>query len=49
VGGDGRLHLYWDMLVIAIFSVGIYHWAITSRLTNSEMDEYVGNVVMVTD
>ena len=49
VGGDGRLHLYWDMLVIAIFSVGIYHWAITSRLTNAEMDEYIGNVVVVTD
>jgi hypothetical protein len=49
VGGDGRLHLYWDMLVIAIFSVGIYHWAIANRLTNSEMDEYIGNVVVVTD
>jgi amino acid transporter len=46
IGGDGRLGLYWDLLVIAIFSLGIYYWAIASRLSDAEMDEYIGSVVV---
>jgi amino acid transporter len=47
IGGNGRLGLYWDLLVVAVFSLGIYYWAIASRLSTPEMDEYIGSVVVV--
>jgi amino acid transporter len=46
IGGDGRLKLYYDLAVIAVFSLGIYYWAIASRLSNKEMDDYIGSVVV---
>jgi amino acid transporter len=33
----GHLHFWWDMLVVIIFSVVIYFWAMHSRLPREEM------------
>ena len=49
VGGDGRLPLWWDLVVVGLFSLGIYYWAIKKRLSNEEIDSYIGSVVVVTD
>ncbi|MGW3286682.1 APC family permease [Streptomyces sp. NPDC001002] len=47
-GGTGRIALWWDMLLIAAFSVGIYYWA---RATASPADEIERSIeeVVVTD
>jgi amino acid transporter len=37
----GHLHFWWDMLVVIIFSVIIYYWAMASRLPREEMLELV--------
>jgi amino acid transporter len=44
VGGKGHLGLYWDLLVLLVFSLIIYYWAIHSRLSESEVDHYVREV-----
>ena len=44
VGGNGDLHLWWDLGVIAVFSLAIYYFAIASRLTEPEVDNYVSSV-----
>jgi amino acid transporter len=49
VGADGRLPLYWDLLVVAVFSLIIYYFAIENRLSDAEIDEYVGTVVVPPD
>jgi hypothetical protein len=49
VGADGRLPLWWDLLVVAVFSLIIYYFAIANRLSDSEIDEYVGMVVVPPD
>jgi amino acid transporter len=37
----GHLHFWWDMLVVIIFSLVIYFWAMYSRLPREEMLELV--------
>jgi amino acid transporter len=37
----GRLPFWWDMLVLAAFSLVIYYWAMNSALTRSEMEEAI--------
>jgi amino acid transporter len=37
----GRLHFGWDALVVAVFSLVIYYWAINSALTRPEIEEAV--------
>jgi amino acid transporter len=37
----GRLHFGWDALVVAIFSLIIYYWAINSALSRSEIEDLV--------
>jgi amino acid transporter len=49
VGGDGRLPLYWDILVVAVFSLIIYYFAIDSRLKDEQIDEYISSVVIHPD
>jgi amino acid transporter len=49
VGGDGRLPLWWDILVVAVFSLVIYFWAVSSRLPEEEIDQYIGTVVVISD
>jgi amino acid transporter len=44
VGGNGGLPLYWDLLVLAVFSLGIYFVAIAKRLPTSKVDYYVREV-----
>jgi amino acid transporter len=41
-GNTGRIHLWYDMLIVAAFSVAIYFWAIATRLPRDEMLKVVG-------
>jgi amino acid transporter len=38
----GHLHLWWDILVIAVFSLVIYYWAQAVRLPAEETRELIG-------
>ena len=44
VGGNGDLHLYWDLLVLTVFSLAIYFVAMRERLPAAKVDEYVRDV-----
>jgi amino acid transporter len=44
VGGNGHLALYWDLLVLAIFSLIIYYGAMAKRLSPEKVDHYVREV-----
>ncbi|MGO9903275.1 MAG: hypothetical protein ACLP0J_27135, partial [Solirubrobacteraceae bacterium] len=45
LGGVGNiLTLYWDLLVLTIFSLVIYYWAMSRRLPEFRVDEYVADV-----
>jgi amino acid transporter len=44
VGGHGDLPLYWDLLVLAVFSLGIYYLAMARRLPAAKVDHYVAEV-----
>lgn len=37
----GAIPLWWDMVVIAVFSLGIYYWAMSTKLPREEMLELV--------
>jgi hypothetical protein len=44
IGGDDDLPLYWDLLVLTVFSLGIYYTAMAKRLSSAKVDEYVRDV-----
>jgi hypothetical protein len=44
VGGNAHLALYWDLLVLAIFSLIIYYGAMAKRLSPEKVDHYVREV-----
>ena len=45
IGGVGNiLPFYWDLLVLTVFSLAIYYWAIDTRLPEEKVDEYVRDV-----
>ncbi len=45
VGGKGTiLPFWWSMLVVIIFSLLIYAWAISTRMPSDKVDEYVRDV-----
>jgi amino acid transporter len=44
VGGNGHLGLYWDLLVLAAFSLIIYYGAMWKRLPSEQVDHYVREV-----
>jgi amino acid transporter len=44
VGGHGHLGLYWDLLVLAAFSLVIYYVAMAKRLPAAKVDQYVRDV-----
>ena len=44
VGGNSDLPLGIDLLVLAAFSLGIYYWAMATRLSEPEVDQYVREV-----
>jgi hypothetical protein len=37
IGGDGRIHFGWDILVVAVFSLLMYYWAVRSRLPAADV------------
>lgn len=41
-GATGALPLWWDMVTIAAFSLLIYFWAYSVRLSDAEAHEYIG-------
>jgi len=47
-GGAGNIGLWWDILIIAVFSLGIYYWA---RATSSKREDIERSIeeVVVTD
>jgi amino acid transporter len=49
VGGNGRLELWWDLGVVAVFSLIIYYFAVASRLSDEAIDQYVGMVIVPPD
>jgi amino acid transporter len=38
----GHIHFWWDMLIVAVFSLGIFYWAQAVRLPRGKMLELVG-------
>jgi amino acid transporter len=44
VGGTGGIPFYWDMLIVAAFSLAIYHVALHFRLSESQVDQNVREV-----
>lgn len=44
VGADGALPLWWDLGVVAVWSLVIYYVAIYRRLDTARVDSYVGTV-----
>ncbi|MEU6403237.1 APC family permease [Streptomyces sp. NPDC046985] len=47
-GGQAHIALWWDMLIVAAFSVGIYYWAKASAAGPEEIERSIEEVV-VTD
>ncbi|MEU2774343.1 amino acid permease, partial [Streptomyces sp. NPDC007162] len=47
-GGQGHIALWWDILVIAAFSVVIYYWAKATASTTEDIERSIDEVV-VTD
>jgi hypothetical protein len=43
-GGYGPLHFGWDLLVVALFSVVIYFAAVSRRLPEPQVDQYIRDV-----
>ncbi|MFI9646331.1 APC family permease [Streptomyces sp. NPDC052040] len=47
-GGQGHIALWWDLVVIAAFSLGIYYWAKATASHSEEIERSIDEVV-VTD
>jgi amino acid transporter len=47
-GGQGNIPLWWDILLIAVFSIGIYYWARATSSTVEDIERSIDEVV-VTD
>ncbi len=43
-GADGMIPLWWDLLIVAVWSLFIYYMAIYRRLDTARVDQYVGTV-----
>ena len=41
-GNTGNIPFWWDMLIVAVFSVVIFYWAMATRLSREEMLNLVG-------
>ncbi|AEW92439.1 MULTISPECIES: APC family permease [Streptomycetaceae] len=46
-GSKGNLPLWWDMAVIAVFSLGIYYWARATALPAPEIERNIADVTVV--
>ncbi len=40
IGPDGKIHFWWDMLIVVAFSFAIYFRAVASRMPEHQVDEY---------
>ncbi|MFJ8054262.1 APC family permease [Streptomyces luteogriseus] len=45
-GGQGHLALWWDILVIAVFSLAIYYWARASASLSGEIERSIEEVAV---
>ncbi len=45
--GEGNIPLWWDLLIIAVFSLGIYYWARSSASTAEVIESNVEEVAVV--
>ncbi|MFF8972632.1 APC family permease [Streptomyces sp. NPDC014995] len=46
-GGQGHLGLWWDMLVVALFSLAIYYWAKASASRSEDIERSIEEVAVV--
>ncbi|MGW0583228.1 APC family permease [Streptomyces sp. NPDC002920] len=46
-GGQGHLGLWWDMLVITVFSLVIYYWALATASRPEEIERSIEEVAVV--
>jgi amino acid transporter len=44
IGPDGKIHNWWDFLIVVAFSFAIYAWAVMTRLPENEVDNYIREV-----
>ena len=44
IGPDGKIHFWWDMLIVIGFSIVIYVWAVLSALPENRVDGYIRDV-----
>lgn len=45
-GGQGHLALWWDMLVIAVFSPAVHYWARASASVSGEIERSIEEVAV---
>ncbi|WP_461077834.1 APC family permease [Streptomyces deserti] len=45
-GGQGHIGLWWDILVVAVFSLAVYHWAKASAPRPREIERSIEEVVV---
>ncbi|PBC71626.1 amino acid/polyamine/organocation transporter (APC superfamily) [Streptomyces sp. TLI_235] len=45
--GAGTIPMWWDMLLVAVFALGIYHWAIRVALPSDAIDQNIEDVEVV--
>ncbi|MFJ2830034.1 APC family permease [Streptomyces sp. NPDC087263] len=45
-GGEGHIGLWWDVVVIAAFSLGIYYWARATAPPSEEIERSIGEVAV---
>ncbi|PWI42765.1 APC family permease [Streptomyces sp. ICBB 8177] len=46
-GGKGNIPLWWDIVIIAVFSLGIYYWARATSVPAEEIERNIEQVAVV--
>ncbi|MFC1403770.1 MULTISPECIES: APC family permease [Streptacidiphilus] len=47
VGSEGHIHLWWDMGLIAVFSLAVYYWALAVGLKREDIERNIDEVAVV--
>ena len=47
VGAEGHIHLWWDMGIIAVFSLAVYYWALAVGLKREAIERNIDEVAVV--
>jgi amino acid transporter len=47
VGSEGHIHLWWDMGLIAVFSLAVYYWALAVGLKREAIERNIDEVAVV--